>query len=62
MITVLSTLSDNVLFLYQVLPKYLLIGFGVMDLNSRVNARVVANVDRWMYGQTDNLIPVLRHV
>ena len=58
MIIVLSTLSDNVLFLYQVLPKYLLIGFRVMDLNSRV----VANVDRWMYEQTDNLIPVLRHV
>ena len=34
MVLVLSTLSDNALYLYQVLPKYLM-GFRVMDLNSR---------------------------
>ena len=26
--------------------------FRVTDLNSRVDARVVANVDGWMYGRT----------
>ena len=34
----LSILSDSVLYLYQVLSKYL-IRFKVMDLNSRVDAR-----------------------
>ena len=41
MVLILSTLSDSVLYLYQVLSKYL-IGFRVMNLNSRVDARVVA--------------------
>ena len=45
MVLVLSTSSDNALYLYQVLQKYL-IYFRVTDLNSRVDARVVANIDR----------------
>ena len=44
---VLSTLSDNALYLYQYLSIYL-IGFKVIDLNSRIDARVVTNV----YGRT----------
>ena len=40
---VLSVLSDNTLFLYQVLPKYL-IGFQGMDLNSCVS-KVIASID-----------------
>ena len=41
MVLVLFTLSDSVLYLYQVLSKYL-IGFRVTDLNTRIDARVVA--------------------
>ena len=37
----LSTLSDGVLYLYRVLLKYL-VGFQSYELNSRVDARVVA--------------------
>ena len=44
-------MSDGVLYLYQVLLKYL-IGFRVTDLNSRVDARVLANVDGRTYGRT----------
>ena len=43
-VLVLCTSSDNALYLYQVLPKYLK-GFRVTDLDSRVDARVVGNVD-----------------
>ena len=50
MVLVLSTLSDIVLYLYQVLSKYP-IGFRVMDLNSRVHARVVSNVAGRRYGR-----------
>ena len=60
MVLVLSTSSDSVLYLYQVLSKYLL-GFRVMDLNSRVHARMVANVDGRTDGCMENWIPVLRH-
>ena len=42
------TPPDNALYLYQVLPKYL-IGFQSYGLDSRVDARVIANVD----GRTD---------
>ena len=41
MVLALSTLSDSVLYLYHVLSYYL-VGFRVTDLNSRVDARVVA--------------------
>ena len=51
MVLVLSTLSDNALYLYQVLSKYL-IGFRITDLNVNVDARVVANVDELTYGRT----------
>ena len=43
MVLFLSTMSDDTL-------QYL-IGFRVTDLNSRVDARVVANVDGRMYGR-----------
>ena len=43
-------MSDYALYLYQVLPKYPK-GFRVTDLDSRVDARVVANVDRQTNGQ-----------
>ena len=56
MALVLSTLSNGVLYLYQVLSKYLM-SFRVTDLKSRVDARVVANVD----GRTENRIPILHH-
>ena len=41
-------------------------GFRVADFNSRVNARVVPNIDAgWTYGHThkwmENLIPISRH-
>ena len=53
MVLVLFALSDNALYLYQILSKYFP-GFTVTDLNSRVDARVVANVDKWKYsGGTD---------
>ena len=39
-------MPSDVLYLYQVLPKYL------KGFQSRVDARVVANADRWTYGQT----------
>ena len=45
-------MSDSVLYLYQVLLKYLM-GFIVTDLNCRVDARVVANVDGRTYGRTN---------
>ena len=51
MVLFLSTMSDDALYLYQVLSEYL-IGFRATDLNSRVDARVVANVDGRMYGRT----------
>ena len=40
MVLILSTLFDNVLYLYQVLSKYLnnSIRYQVTDLNSRVDA------------------------
>ena len=38
MVLALSTLSDDVLYLYQVLSKYL-IRYSVTDLNSGVDAR-----------------------
>ena len=60
MVLVLSTLSDSVLYLYQVLSKYLT-GFRVRDLNIRVDARVVTNVDGWTDKQTENWIPISRH-
>ena len=41
MVLVLSPLSDSVLYLYQVLSKYL-IGFQSYRPNSRVDSRVVA--------------------
>ena len=41
MILVLPTSSDSVLYLYQVLSKYL-IGFQSYGPNRRVDARVVA--------------------
>ena len=47
----LSTSSNGVLYLYQVLSKYLK-GFRVTDLNSRVDTRVVANVDGRTYRRT----------
>ena len=46
MVLVLFTSSDNAL--YQVLPK-ISYGFRVPDLNSRVNPRVVINVDGSLY-------------
>ena len=46
-------LSDNALCLYQVL--LISKGFGVMDLDSRVDARVVANVDGRMYERTETV-------
>ena len=57
MVLVLSTLSDSVLYLYQVLSQYL-IEFQTQDLNSRVDARMVPiykgalfdNYCRWNYG------------
>ena len=68
MALVLSTLSDGVLYLYQ---KNLYFcrssskGFRVTDLNSRVDARLVANVDGRTYGRTyertENRIPISRH-
>ena len=64
MVLVLFTSSDSVLYLYQVLSKYLT-GFRVRDLNIRVDARVVTNVDgwtdRWTDKQTENWIPISRH-
>ena len=48
MVLVLFTSSDNALYLYQVLPK-ISYGFRVPDLNSRVNPRVVINVDGSLY-------------
>ena len=49
---VLSTLRDNALYLYQVLSN-ISYGFRVTDLNIRIDARVVANVDGGTYGRTD---------
>ena len=43
-VLVLCTLSDNALYLYQVLPKYLK-EFQSYCPDSRVDPRVVANVD-----------------
>ena len=61
---ILCTSSDDALYLYQVLPKYLK-GFQITDLDSRVDARVVANVDRYLYRRTDGkpdpyIVPCLR--
>ena len=66
MVLSLSTSSDSVLYLYQVLSKYL-IEFLVTDLNSRVDSRVVAYVDRHTDGQTGGkpdpyIAPCLRQV
>ena len=44
MVLVLFSLPDSVSYLYQILSKYL-IGFKSYDLNTRVDARVVANVN-----------------
>ena len=45
------TLSDNALYSYQVLSKYLkgFQNYRVTDLDNRVKARVVENVDRRTY-------------
>ena len=43
MVLILSTLFDNVLYLYQVLSKYL-IRYQSTDLNSRADARVVTEI------------------
>ena len=56
----LSTSSDNALYLYQVLQKYL-IGFQSNNLNSGVNVRVVANVD-WTQGRTDERTENCKHI
>ena len=59
MVLVLFTSPDSVLYLYQALSKYLI------GLNTRVNARVVANLDgrtdRRTFERTENLIPISRH-
>ena len=64
-VLVLCLLSDNALYLYQVLPKYLK-EFQSYCADSRVDPRVVANVDagrthaqmdKWM----ENQIPILCH-
>ena len=47
MALVLSTLSDGVLYLYQVLSKYLI---GYHRIDARVNLMLT---DRWMDGRTD---------
>ena len=44
---VLSILSDNALYLYHFCQR-ISYGFKVMDLNSKIDARVVTNV----YGRT----------
>ena len=41
MVLILSTMIDDVLYLYQVLSKYLI---RVSDLNSRVDDRVVTEI------------------
>ena len=46
---ILSTLSDDALYLYLVCQSNSL-GFRVTDLNSRDDSRVVANVDGRTYG------------
>ena len=48
MVLVLCTSPDNALYLYQVWPKNLK-GFRDTHLGSRVEARVVANVDGCTY-------------
>ena len=72
MVLILSTLSDNALYLYQVLSKYLRVtelGFQSCGPESKVDARVVANVDgrmykptyRWTYYRTENGITISCH-
>ena len=43
MVLILSTMIGDVLYLYQVLSKYL-IEFRVTDLNSMVDVRVVTEI------------------
>ena len=56
MVIILSILSDNALYLCQSISK----GFRVTDLNSRVDAWVVTNVDGQTDEQTENWIPISR--
>ena len=52
MVLVLSTLSDNALYFCTKFCQSISLGFRVTDLNIRVDARVVANVDGQTYGTT----------
>ena len=65
MVLVLCTLSDNALYLYEVLPKHLKGFQSYRPRPTRVDARVVTTAEGWMYGQTyeltENQIPISHH-